>query len=146
MAHSYKAQYPAESNVPPEIVHFFQDFYRNSDIPGEHDQYVHQFTKDATFILASTKSVGSQEIKTTRIGMWSAVSSRRHTIHKIFPFSAQGNEFMLYGSVAMELRNGSNVDVDWAARAEIEKGDDGKWRMKFYQVYLDTGAIAAQSK
>lgn len=74
--------------------------------------------------------------------MWSAVSSRRHTIHKVFPFSAQDNEFMLYGSVAMELRNGSNVDVDWAARAEIEKGDDGKWRMKFYQVYLVSGTCS----
>lgn len=72
----------------------------------------------------------------TRIGMWSAVASRKHTIQKVFPFSIVANEFMLYGSVALGLRNGAEVDVDWAARADIVKSPDGKWRMKFYQVYL----------
>lgn len=73
---------------------------------------------------------------TTRVGMWSAVVSRQHSIHKIFPFSSQSAEFMLYGSVALGLRNGAGVDVDWAARAVIVKSDDGKWRFKHYQVYM----------
>lgn len=68
--------------------------------------------------------------------MWSAVASRKHTVHKVFPFSNESNEFMLYGSVALGLRNGAHADVDWAARADIVKSADGKWRMKFYQVYL----------
>jgi hypothetical protein len=78
----------------------------------------------------------SSEIMTTRIGMWSVVVSRKHTIYKVFPFSSNATEFMLYGSVALGLRNGANVDVDWAARANIAKSEDGKWRMKFYQVYM----------
>ncbi|KAK2595292.1 hypothetical protein QQS21_007007 [Conoideocrella luteorostrata] len=146
MAHSYKPQYPEGNPASAEIVKFFEDFYRTSDIPGEHDQYVDLFAKDATFIMASKKSHGSQEIKTARIGMWSVVASRKHTIYKVFPYSGQSNEFMLYGSVALGLRNGANVDVDWAARAEVAKSEDRKWRMKFYQVYLDTGAIAAANK
>lgn len=60
MAHSYQAQYPDSYAVSPEIVQFFQDFYRISDIPGEHEQYVDLFTQDATFILASKKSHGTQ--------------------------------------------------------------------------------------
>lgn len=44
---------------------------------------------------------------------------------------------MLYGSVALGLKNGANAEVDWAARAEMFKStDDEKYRMKFYQVYL----------
>lgn len=68
--------------------------------------------------------------------MWSAVASRKHTVHKVFPFSNESNEFMLYGSVAFGLRNGVHADLDWAARADIVKSADGKWRMKYYQVYL----------
>jgi hypothetical protein len=60
MAHSYAASYPADTVVSPDIVQFFQDFYRTSDVPGEHDQYVNQFTPDATFILASKKAHGNE--------------------------------------------------------------------------------------
>lgn len=44
---------------------------------------------------------------------------------------------MLYGSVALGLKNGIDAEVDWAARAQVVKSSsDGKWRMSFYQVYL----------
>lgn len=67
MAHSYKAAYPRDGAVSSEIVQFFVDFYRISDIPGEHDQYVDLFTPEATFILASKKSQGKDGmLHTTR--------------------------------------------------------------------------------
>ena len=72
---------------------------------------------------------------TTRIGMWSAVASRKHTVVHVFPFD-DSNTFMLHGVVALGLRNGANVDVDWAARAQVVKCPDEKYRMQFYQVYL----------
>ena len=81
------------------------------------------------------------EITTTRIGMWSVVASRKHTIYKVFPYSNTSSEFMLYGSVALGLRNGTNIDVDWAARADVVKSADGKWRMKFYQVYMVSARV-----
>lgn len=69
--------------------------------------------------------------------MWTAVASRKHTIFKVFPFSSGSNEFMIYGTVVSGLKSGANVNIDWAARAELVKSAaDGKWRMKFYQVYL----------
>lgn len=143
MAHTYRAICPDGIDISPDMIEFLGDFYRISDIPGEHDQYVDLFMPSATFILASKRASGKEEIMNTRIGMWSAVASRRHTVHKVFPSSNSSNEFMLYGSVALGLRSGANIDVDWAARADIVKAADGKWRMKFYQVYLDTGAITA---
>ncbi|UNI17583.1 hypothetical protein JDV02_003915 [Purpureocillium takamizusanense] len=145
MSHSYKAEYPAGASVDPGIVQFLQDFYAVSDVPGEHDRYVDMLTEDATFIMASKRARGRDEILAVRKGMWTVVSSRRHTVFKVFPF-AGADEFMIYGSVALGLKNGAGVDVDWAARAELEKSADGRWRMKYYQVYLDTGAIAAANK
>ncbi|CAI6084193.1 hypothetical protein V2G26_020211 [Clonostachys chloroleuca] len=147
MSHTYKSDYPSDLTTDPEIVQFFEDFYKTSDTPGAHDKYVDLFTKDAQFVLASKRSVGHDEITTTRHGMWTAVASRKHTIPKIFPFGNGTNEFMLYGSVALGLKNGIDAEVDWAARAQVVKSSsDGKWRMSFYQVYLDTGATAAYAK
>ncbi|KAJ6441090.1 DNA polymerase [Purpureocillium lavendulum] len=147
MAHSYKAEYPPDASVDPGIVQFFEEFYATSDVPGDHDRYVGMLTEDATFIMASKKARGRDEILTARKGMWTVVASRKHTVYKVFPFAAGADEVMIYGSVALGLKNGASVDVDWAARAELVKSAaDGRWRMKYYQVYLDTGAIAAANK
>lgn len=66
--------------------------------------------------------------------MWSAVASRLHDPLKIFPFG-DGNEFMLYGTVAYELKDGRKAEVEWAGRAELVQVN-GEWRFKYYQVYL----------
>jgi hypothetical protein len=68
--------------------------------------------------------------------MWDAVASRKHTLQKVYPFGSGSDEVMLYGSVALELKNGGSADIEWAGRAELEKSADGKYRLKFYQVYL----------
>lgn len=69
--------------------------------------------------------------------MWAAVSQRKHTINKVFPFGSGSQEVMLYGDVEYELRAGGKATVEWGGRAVLEKsGDDGKLRLKFYQVYL----------
>ncbi|KAK1763941.1 hypothetical protein QBC33DRAFT_548381 [Phialemonium atrogriseum] len=139
MSHSYKSQYPFGVEVESSIVEFFERFYRVSDTPGAHDEYVDMFTNDATFILASKSSRGREDILSMRHGMWSSISSRKHTVPKIFPFGSSSREFMLYGSVKFDFKDGKEGEVDWAARAELSS-QDGVWRMSFYQVYLDTGA------
>jgi hypothetical protein len=68
--------------------------------------------------------------------MWDAVASRKHTLQKVYPFGSGSDEVMLYGSVALELKNGGSADIEWAGRAELDKSADGKYRLKFYQVYL----------
>lgn len=52
-------RYEPEPHVHPEISQFINDFFAVSDTPGEHDRYVDQFQEDATFILGSRHSVGS---------------------------------------------------------------------------------------
>lgn len=74
--------------------------------------------------------------------MWTAVESRKHTVPKIFPFGNNADEFMLYGTVDLGLKNGGSASLEWAGRAKIVKSSgDGKWRMKFYQVYLVSRAV-----
>lgn len=69
--------------------------------------------------------------------MWDAVESRKHTLHKIFPFGTDSTEVMLYGNVSLALKNGSNADMEWAGRAKLHKDEaSGQYKMSYYQVYL----------
>lgn len=159
MDHSYNY-----SNICPsgaqmgEVTRFFEEFFRISDTPDVHEQYTRNFAENATFILASNTSKGREgenlisiyflnhadtciEILQTRTGMWSAVVSRRHTVHKIFPFGNNTNEVMLYGHVAYDLKNGGHSEKDWAARAVLTKSPDESLQLEFYQVYLVCVAI-----
>lgn len=69
--------------------------------------------------------------------MWETVASRKHQVSKVYPFGNGAEEVMLQGQVALGLKNGGSVNVDWAGRTELEKcSSDGKYRMKFYQIYL----------
>jgi len=139
MAHSYKSEYPAGVQVDDGIKAFFEEFYKTSDTPDAHEKYADSFTKDATIIVASKKAVGSEEILQLRKGMWTTVASRLHTPHKIFPFGSGSSEVMLYGNVVYTLKDGRKADVEWGARASLVK-DGGRWKLQFYQVYLDSAA------
>ena len=75
------------------------------------------------------------EILATRKEMWEAVRTRQHRIKKIFPFGPNATEFMIFGTVAYELKDGRQTEVPWAAKATMVKESD-TWKMGFYQVYL----------
>lgn len=151
MEQQYSIQTPSDQSVQSHIIQFLKSFYSISDTFGETEQYVDMFTPDATFVVASKKASGHAgsfsptrgafqstdlvEITTLREGMWDAVSSRKHTLDKLFPFGSS-DQLMLNGTVALELKNGGKAEIEWAGRMELEKGNDGKHRLKFYQVYL----------
>ncbi|KAH3947661.1 hypothetical protein HBI56_186760 [Parastagonospora nodorum] len=128
-------------DLDPNFKTFFQDFYATSDTPDAHEHYAKYFTDDATLIMASKKVEGHDEILALRKSMWEKVSSRSHNPIKIFPFGSYSDEVMLYGTVKYGLKDGGEKEVDWAARAKLVN-EDGKIRMSFYQVYLDTAAQA----
>ena len=68
MAHSYQSAYPSDASVDPEIVQFIEKFYTTSDDPDALDNYVDLFEKDATFILASKKSIGHDGMLVESVG------------------------------------------------------------------------------
>ncbi|KAH7070441.1 hypothetical protein BKA63DRAFT_77185 [Paraphoma chrysanthemicola] len=140
MSRPYASEYP-KLDLDPDFKSFFEDFYATSDTPDAHEHYVKYFTDDATLIMASKKVKGTEEILALRKSMWEKVSSRSHNPVKIFPFGSYSDEVMLYGTVKYGLKSGGESGLDWAARAKLVKVD-GKVKMEFYQVYLDTGAQA----
>jgi hypothetical protein len=64
------------------------------------------------------------------------VSVRQHRVHKVFITPSADSELMFHGIVSLAFKNDTEAVVDWSARAELARGVDGKYKMKFYQVYL----------
>ena len=96
--------------------------------------------------MGSKTVTGFDQILEYRKNMWVHVKSRKHTLAKMFPFGVNATddgkgkveEVMLYGSVEYGLKNGKELHLDWAARAELVGSKDGAegWKMRRYQVYL----------
>ncbi|PNS18702.1 hypothetical protein CAC42_5241 [Sphaceloma murrayae] len=138
----YQASWPSGQQHDPAYVSFFENFYKISDTPDAHDEYVNQFTSDATLIMASKKVAGKDDILAMRKAMWEKISGRSHTPESIYPFSstgADGQEVMLHGTVTYDFKAGGSGGLPWAARAKLVK-EGGKVKLGFYQVYLDSAA------
>ncbi|CAK7242728.1 MAG: hypothetical protein STHCBS139747_004227 [Sporothrix thermara] len=131
---------PADGSVDPRAVAFFDSFYKTSDTPTAHEEYARSFLPDATFVLASKKAVGYDQILATRQAMWATITSRKHTIYKIFSFGPQSKEFMLYGHVKHTPETGKDIEKEWAGRVELAEDANGELKFKFYQ---DTAAPAS---
>ncbi|CZT16843.1 uncharacterized protein RCC_02678 [Ramularia collo-cygni] len=137
----YSASVPSDNQVKPAIASFFEQFYQTSDSPTGHEQYADAFTKDAKLIMGLNEVSGREAIIKLRHAMWEKVAKRSHNPTKIFSFGANSNDVMLYGTVGYELKDGKSTTVDWAARAHFVE-DGGSLKMDFYQVYLDSAAMA----
>ncbi|GME31766.1 uncharacterized protein K452DRAFT_254041 [Neofusicoccum parvum] len=142
-AHSYASEYPAGVDFDPEYKKFFEDFYKTSDTPDVHDDYVQNFTKTATLIRASHPAKGHDAILAMRKAQWERIQSMVHKPVKVFPAGNNANECMLRGNVEFALRDGRVSSLDWAANAHLVK-EDGRVKMEYYQVFLDTGAPIRQ--
>ncbi|WPG98398.1 Hypothetical protein R9X50_00118800 [Acrodontium crateriforme] len=140
------SQYKAQANgaIKPAIQQFFESFYAISDTPDDHEKYSQQFTKNAKLIIASNEANGREgtgsEIMKMRTSMWEKVAKRSHE-PKVIYAGASANDVMLYGTVGYTLKDGKEASVDWAARAHLVE-EDWEWKMDFYQVYLDSAAMA----
>ncbi|WEW58227.1 hypothetical protein PRK78_003695 [Emydomyces testavorans] len=113
---------------------FFKAFFATSDDGTAHDKYPLFFTEDAKLIMGDKVGVGHAEILTVRQGMWAAVSSRHHT-YTYFTSPEAPNTVMLAGNVKYGMKDGSQKDTDWVAKAIFE-GEGKHRKLGFYQVFL----------
>jgi hypothetical protein len=145
---TYKGATPSNPKIDPRVVEFYENFYRVSDDPSDqaHKEYVESLTHDGTLVMGTKKATGYDNVMELRKGLWSGpVKTRKHTLKQIFPFGDNSKNVMLHGSVDYGLKNGKDVTVEWAARAELTE-EGGKLKMKEYQVYLDSAPVANAAK
>lgn len=47
----YTASVPPGGQVRPEIQTFFEEFYKITDSPDDHERYINMFTTDAKYLM-----------------------------------------------------------------------------------------------
>lgn len=123
------------------VVVWLAEFYKTSDTRDALGAYVDSFTADATVFMGSKQAAGHDEITALRKGMWQTVQARKHAVHQIYQFGRGTAEYMLTGTVSYTAHDGSASSKEWAAHA-VFAVVDGVYRLKLYQVYLDTAPKA----
>lgn len=78
MANSYEFELPSGVPVDEGIIQFFKTFYKTSDTPTIHEEYVTSFTENAIMIMASRRSEG-------RDGMFTITSAFINRAHATCP-------------------------------------------------------------
>ncbi|SMQ45661.1 unnamed protein product [Zymoseptoria tritici ST99CH_1A5] len=137
----YSASVPNDGQVKPAIHAFFERFYKISDTPDGHEDYANQFTSDGKLIMGLNEVNGRDGIIKMRHAMWEKVAKRSHKPAQLYSFGSGSDDIMLFGTVDYTLKDGKGTTVDWAARAHFV-GDGDDLKMDFYQVYLDSAAMA----
>ncbi|TGJ87714.1 hypothetical protein E0Z10_g1030 [Xylaria hypoxylon] len=141
----YVVTYPAGIVVDERVKKFISSFYEVSDDPSRNGEWVNYFTPDASLVMGDKKARGIRDIRTLRESMWEKIKSRRHKLDKVFPAafalpeheSERQFEYMIYGSVDLELKGGEKMAGQWAGRAVL-RDDEGRLKYAFYQVYIHT--------
>jgi hypothetical protein len=54
----YTALVPDDGQVKPEIRSFFEEFYKRSDTPGDHERYAQSFAKSGKLIMGPNEANG----------------------------------------------------------------------------------------
>ncbi|KAK7754231.1 hypothetical protein SLS62_003808 [Diatrype stigma] len=147
---------PAADDDNDKLKAFIAGFYAASDDPGRNDDWLSYFAPDAVLIMGDKVVRGTEGIREFRRGMWENVRSRKHRPTKVFPASfpspssspetgtgagtakTAAVEYMLHGSLDLELKSGDISTVAWAGRAVLEEvpGGGGALKYALYQVYM----------
>lgn len=77
------------------------------------------------------------DILKLRLGMWSAISSRKHTF-RYYSSLDHPNTYLLEGEVVYGFKAGGEGTMKWVAKAEF-KVEGMERRLQFYQVFLNAG-------
>jgi len=99
------------------------------------------FTPDATFILSGGTYVGTEEIKISRIKAWEIVAARDHKIRRVYTQGDDASDLLMIGRAKMTLNNAKYIEGDFIARAIYENFDTPDIKMKYFQVWGDSGPV-----
>ncbi|KFY13630.1 hypothetical protein V492_03131 [Pseudogymnoascus sp. VKM F-4246] len=132
------SQGASPSLLEANMDEWFKYFYATSDDGSAHQKYTTFFTQDATLIMGEQRAVGQADILQLRTGMWSKVSSRKHT-YTYYSSVERPDTYLLEGDVVYGLKTGAEATMKWVAKAEFE-GQGSDRRLAFYQVFLNAGS------
>ncbi|PWN52925.1 hypothetical protein IE53DRAFT_384595 [Violaceomyces palustris] len=131
----------SKSKVSDTLRDFITKFYRVSDTPQVHQEYVDLFTSSEPVrfqIGPMTPSTSLSGILEWRKAAWEAARDRQHTVLGIYPKEGGSDEIMIHGEVKMvQNADGSLFHRAWVGRMVFEKGSmDTDPKITEYKVWL----------
>lgn len=128
-------KYPKAYNNS-QVDNFLTHFYELSDIkPTETDPYPDVFQENGFLQMGALKAKGRAEIRELRHNIWKGIAKRHHVVHQVFPFTLDTDatqEICITGTVTYTLDNGTESQVEWAARMAISTDS----KIEHYTVYM----------
>lgn len=143
--------WPTSVELDPSIKDLIGLFYaladdKSSDAGPRMAREV--FSKDAFMGAATGGFNGSEEISRSRDNAWKTVSSRRHSVFKVFVNDAAGHELVVLGKLNQVMINGKELVLPFTGHlvVDAESHAAGTPRLKHMQAYADTAPVVAALK
>ncbi|KAJ6017889.1 hypothetical protein N7451_001268 [Penicillium sp. IBT 35674x] len=103
------------------------------------------FSEDATLSTPGGTFKGFSEISKCRDHAWGTVTSRKHTISKVFPGHGDKEELALFGTVRMTFAKGESQDSEFVALVKLGSSESSATqpRISSMEVYAITSPSSA---
>lgn len=75
------------------------------------------------------------DIRVSRDHAWKAISTRRHQVLRVYVADTDASDLLFIASVTMGLRNGKQVEGEFAGRLLIADATGSNPRLRLYQVW-----------
>lgn len=79
--------------------------------------------------------IETTEIRASRDHAWKAIATRRHQVLRVYVADSDSSDLMFIASVTMSLRNGKQVEGEFAGRVVIADTRGPNPRLSLYQVW-----------
>ncbi|KAH6695136.1 hypothetical protein F5X68DRAFT_257864 [Plectosphaerella plurivora] len=127
-------------DVDRDVKALIAGFYELADLKSDDAgprMASHIFSSDAVLVSPSGTFKGAQEISNSRANAWTAITSRRHVITRVFSGHNSPRDMVLLGSVNMHLANGETRDAAFSCHIKLapQKDDVFGPRIGFMVVY-----------
>jgi hypothetical protein len=84
---------------------------------------------------------GFTEIRKSRDGAWTAFSSRKHILLKVYSCNENADDLLCISHADMELKNGQAVSQDFTCRFQIADPQGESPKIQSYNIWAVRGSI-----
>ncbi|KAL2836395.1 hypothetical protein BJY01DRAFT_251977 [Aspergillus pseudoustus] len=91
------------------------------------------FIPDGQFISPHATFTGSAEIRESRRNAWVTITSRQHTVSKVYVNDARGADLIIVGYLKTKSVDGQQACMDFVARMVFDMGSS-EARARLYRV------------
>jgi len=140
---SDSADWPT-SPVPTAVKLLIDKFYNALDNPGPEAGSIladEIFADDGKAQFGPQSFEGREQIRKSRDGAWTAFSSRKHILLKVYSCNENADDLLCISHAGMELKNGQAVSQDFTCRFQIADPQGESPKIQSYNIWADFAPV-----